>query len=470
MAKPWFKIPPRWKLMPPLALAAAMVLLAAGVVMAFYQDELYRSRTVRETTAQAEILAATVTAALSFNDETAAREYVNALSPNPDIEAAAIYDAAGNHVAGFHRRDANPAPRRAVAARAPAFADNRLLVTVPVMQNGSRLGTVYLRVMTESLERRLTRYGAIMLLATMAALVLAVLGAAHRALTRANTELEERASDLAEANVKLQMEMEEREKAEDALRQSQKMEAIGQLSGGIAHDFNNLLTIIKGNLQLLQRRVQQGSHDVQRYIDPAMEGLARGASLTQRILAFSRRQPLSPQPVNLSQLVGDMGDLLKHSVGETVTLQTYLNAEWWTKCDTNQMENVILNIAINARDAMPAGGWLTVETDDVHIDAPARAGEGVGRGDYVRLIIRDTGTGMSEEVRERAIDPFFTTKPPGQGTGLGLSMTFGYIRQSNGHLTIDSEPGLGTTITILMPRFEHEATSEEPGDGIQRHG
>jgi signal transduction histidine kinase len=466
----FWKIPPRWKLMPPLALTAAMILLAAGVVMAFYQDELYRSRTVRETTAQAEILAATVTAALSFNDQKAALEYVNALSPNPDIEAAAVYDARGSHIAGFYRAGAKPAPPRARPDGAPVFGDNRLVVTVPVIQDSARLGTVYLRVTTESFERRLLRYGAIMLLATMAALVLAVLGAAHRALTRANVELEARASDLAATNVRLQMEMEEREKAEEALRQSQKMEAIGQLSGGIAHDFNNLLTIIKGNLQLLQRRVQQGSHDVQRYIDPAMEGLARGASLTQRILAFSRRQPLSPQPVNLSQLIGDMADLLKHSVGETVMLETHLNSDWWITCDTNQMENVILNLAINARDAMPAGGRLTVETANIHIDAPSRYSEGIGRGDYVRLTIRDTGVGMSEEVRERAIDPFFTTKPPGQGTGLGLSMTFGYIRQSNGHLTIESQLGLGTTITILMPRFEGEVASADAGDGMQRHG
>jgi signal transduction histidine kinase len=293
-----------------------------------------------------------------------------------------------------------------------------------------------------------------------------VLGAAHRARSRANAELEQRARDLAETNVKLQSEMEEREKAEDALRQSQKMEAIGQLSGGIAHDFNNLLTIIKGNLQLLQRRVQQGSHDVQRYIDPAMEGLARGASLTQRILAFSRRQPLSPKPVNLSNLVGGMGDLLKHSVGDTILLETELAADWWVMCDTNQMENVILNLAINARDAMPAGGTLMIETANVHVDTPVRAAEGVGRGDYVRLIIRDTGIGMSEQVRQRAIDPFFTTKPPGQGTGLGLSMTFGYVRQSNGHLMIDSRPGEGTTITILMPRFEGAVDAEVP-DGIQ---
>ena len=210
---------------------------------------------------------------------------------------------------------------------------------------------------------------------------------------------------------------------------------------------------------------------MQRYIEPAMEGLARAASLTQRILAFSRRQPLSPQPVDLSQLVSEMGDLLKHSIGETITLQTRLAADWWIKCDANQMENVILNLAINARDAMPQGGSLSIETANIHIDAPARDADAVGRGDYVRLTIRDTGVGMPEDVRARAIDPFFTTKPPGQGTGLGLSMTFGYVRQSNGHLSIDSAPGKGTTVTILMPRAEGAAAlSAEASDGIQRRG
>ena len=351
----------------------------------------------------------------------------------------------------------------------PVFSDNKLIVVVPVVQNGTGLGTVYLRVVTESFERRVVRYAAIMLLVTMAALVLGVLAAAQRALGRANAELQQRARDLADANVKLQAEMVEREKTEEQLRQSQKMEAIGQLSGGIAHDFNNLLTIIKGNLQLLQRRVQQGSKDVTRYIAPAMEGLARAASLTQRILAFSRRQPLSPQPVKLSQLIAEMGELLKHSVGETVTVDTRLNADWWTQCDANQMENVILNLAINARDAMPEGGRLSIETTDMRADTPDGP-DGVAPGDYVRLAIRDTGSGMPDEVRERAIDPFFTTKPPGQGTGLGLSMTFGYVRQSNGYLTIESEPGKGTTITILMPRLESEAIPTETTNGIQQRG
>jgi signal transduction histidine kinase len=149
-----------------------------------------------------------------------------------------------------------------------------------------------------------------------------------------------------------------------------------------------------------------------------------------------------------------MGELLRHSVGHGVQIETRLRADWWTLCDPNQMENVILNLAINARDAMPEGGTLVIETANMRVDSPSDAVEGLTRGEYVRLSVRDTGMGMSEEVRQKAIDPFFTTKPLGQGTGLGLSMTFGYIRQSNGYLDIDSEEGRGTTVTILMPRHE----------------
>jgi signal transduction histidine kinase len=286
----------------------------------------------------------------------------------------------------------------------------------------------------------------------MAALLVAVLASAHRTLTRANAALEKQAEDLAETNRRLHAEIEEREKAEDALRHSQKMEAIGQLSGGVAHDFNNLLTIIKGNLQLLQRRMIQGRTDVQRYVDSAMEGLNRAAVLTQRLLAFSRRQPLSPQPVNLSRLVANMQELLRHSVGDKVEIACQLDAEWWTLCDPNQMENVILNLAINARDAMSGGGKVFIQTSDIQLENAATAYEDIMKGDYVRLSVRDTGSGMPEEVLNKAIDPFFTTKPLGQGTGLGLSVSFGYIRQSNGYLNIESEVGKGTTITILMPR------------------
>jgi signal transduction histidine kinase len=443
----------RRKVTPFAALAVAAILLLAGVSVAIYEDNLYRSQQIDQAAVQAHILAASVSAALVFNDDRAAQEYVNALEANPALEAAAVYGTRGALVASYVRRGASPVPK-AVRPGPPHFAGNTVEIAVPVTQGLSVVGTVYLRAITESSQRRIARYGGILLLATMAALVLAVFAGSQQELARANRQLQSRATDLADANQRLYAEMEERAKAEEALRQSQKMEAVGQLSGGIAHDFNNLLTIMRGNLQLLEKRLAQGRTDIQRYLDGANEGFRRAAYLTQRILAFSRRQPLSPLPVDLSSLVSGMMELLHHSVGERVEIDTKLNASWWTLCDANQMENVIINLAINARDAMPGGGRLTVETDDVRVDVPLADVEGMSGGEYVRLSVSDTGEGMTEEVRQKAIDPFFTTKPQGQGTGLGLSMTFGYIRQSNGFMKIDSELGKGTTLTIFMPRFE----------------
>jgi signal transduction histidine kinase len=252
--------------------------------------------------------------------------------------------------------------------------------------------------------------------------------------------------------------MEERRKTEEALRQSHKMEAIGQLSGGIAHDFNNLIMIVKGNLRLLKRKLGADAEQAGTYIASADEALDRAAHLTQRILAFSRRQPLTPQRVNLSTLAQGLSELIRHSVGEKVEITLRLTASWFTLCDINQMENVLLNLAINARDAMPDGGRLVVETRDVTLTrAPADVEGEFVPGDYVALAVIDTGSGMPEEVRRRAVDPFFTTKPQGKGTGLGLSMTFGFVRQSGGYLVIDSAPGKGTAITVLMPRDQEAA-------------
>ncbi len=439
-----------WKLFPVIALFTAAALLLAGVLMAIYGERSYKAQKIQDIGVQAQILASSVTAALMFNDTLTAQEYVTALGANPEILAAAVYDSDRILFASF-ARTANVTVPKTVELHDPFFIDNRLVVIVPVVQGGLPVGMVYLQTVTEPVSQRLLRFGGIALLITMAALMAAVFGVAHAALTRANAELQRQAGDLAEANRNLQSQMVEREKAEDALRQSQKMEAIGQLSGGIAHDFNNLLTIVKGNLQLMQKRLLVGRTDVARYVDLAMEGVNRAASLTQRILAFSRRQPLSPRPVDLSSLIAEMGVLLRHSVGPLISLETRLGSDWWALCDANQMENVVLNLAINARDAMPGGGKLVVEVANLHAATPPFSG--VPPGDYVRLSVTDTGVGMSPEVLGKAIDPFFTTKPQGQGTGLGLSMIFGYIKQSHGHLHLASKVGVGTTATILLPRY-----------------
>lgn len=241
---------------------------------------------------------------------------------------------------------------------------------------------------------------------------------------------------------------------EEALLQSQKMEAVGQLTGGIAHDFNNLLTGIVGSLDLLQTRLDQGRTDnVARYIDAAMTSANRAAALTHRLLAFARRQPLVPKSVDANRLVVSLEDLLRRTIGETIDLEIVASNDLWgTLCDPNQLESALLNLAINARDAMPDGGRLAIATANVRFDSVTADTPALSPGDYVSISVTDTGVGMSAEVAARAFDPFFTTKPIGQGTGLGLSMIYGFARQSNGHVTIDSKLGRGTSVKLYLPR------------------
>ena len=249
---------------------------------------------------------------------------------------------------------------------------------------------------------------------------------------------------------------------EEALRQSHKMEAVGQLTGGIAHDFNNLLTGIVGSLDLLQTRLDQGrTENVARYINAAMTSANRAAALTHRLLAFARRQPLIPKPVDANQLIVSLEDLLRRTIGEAIDLEIAAASELWcTLCDPNQLETALLNLAINARDAMPEGGRLTIKTSNARIAGIDAAGRALLPGDYIRIDVTDTGSGMSPEVAARAFDPFFTTKPIGQGTGLGLSMIYGFARQSNGHVSIDSKPGAGTSVRLYLPRHHGEAADE----------
>jgi PAS domain S-box-containing protein len=259
----------------------------------------------------------------------------------------------------------------------------------------------------------------------------------------------------------------EQRAAEDALRQSHKMEAVGQLTGGIAHDFNNLLQGITGSLDLLQKRIAQGRvGELDRFIAGAMDAANRAAALTHRLLAFSRRQPLDPRPVRANPLIASMEDLLRRTMGEQIELELMLdNGLWLTLCDSNQLENAVLNLAINARDAMPEGGRLTIETVNSH-DTYADRKHGVPPGPYVCISVTDTGMGMCRETMDKAFEPFFTTKPIGQGTGLGLSMIYGFVRQSEGYTKIYSEPGKGTTVKLLLPRYK--GTMEKEADAVTR--
>ncbi len=267
---------------------------------------------------------------------------------------------------------------------------------------------------------------------------------------------------LEERNAALAAEMANRERAEGQLRQAQKMEALGQLTGGVAHDFNNMLSIIVGNLDMLSRKLGAGEPRLQDLAGRALEGANRAAALTHRLLAFSRLQPLAPKSTDINKCVTDVSEILRRSLGETVLIETVLGGGVWRALvDVPQLESAIVNLAVNARDAMPGGGKLTLETANAALDqAYADEHHEVVPGQYVLIAVTDTGTGMPPEVAQKAFDPFFTTKDVGQGTGLGLSQVHGFVKQSGGHIKIYSEPGTGTTVKLYLPR-DHSGGAPE---------
>ncbi|MGB9649889.1 MAG: ATP-binding protein [Stellaceae bacterium] len=278
---------------------------------------------------------------------------------------------------------------------------------------------------------------------------------AEQSLRRVNENLDERVAE----------EIERRRQAESELRQAQKIEAIGQLTGGVAHDMNNLLLVIQGSLEWLERQALPGDSGTARAMQMAQRGVSRASALTSQLLAFARRQPLDPRPVEPNRLVAAMSDLLRRTLGESIAIETVLAGGLWrTFADPNQVENAILNLAVNARDAMPQGGKLTIETANSYLDdGYAAAHHEVVAGQYVMIAISDTGIGMSKEAVEKAFEPFFTTKEPGRGTGLGLSQVYGFAKQSGGHVKIYSEPGQGTTVKMYLPRHTgDEAPAAEP--------
>jgi signal transduction histidine kinase len=273
------------------------------------------------------------------------------------------------------------------------------------------------------------------------------------ALREANEELQRQVLLRDSAVAALRRETVERKRAEEMLHHAQKLEAIGQLTGGIAHDFNNLLTVVVANLELLDSRLDAES-GLKKYVERAMKGATRGAELTQQLLAFARRQPLRPTSLNVPERMSGLSEMMRATLGQTVHVEFAVPSLLWpVEADPTQLDSAVLNLAINARDAMPQGGLLTVHARNVTLDAQAQARLGdVEVGDYVAIAVTDTGTGMTPEVRRAAFDPFFTTKPIGQGSGLGLSQVYGFIKQSRGHVTLDSEPGVGTTVTLYLRR------------------
>jgi signal transduction histidine kinase/ActR/RegA family two-component response regulator len=413
---------------PVAAIGIAVALLIVSLGLGLYNEHTGEIANTRQAQVQAEILAGSVAAPLAFDDRSATQEYVNALQANPAIEAAGAYNDRGELAASFHSMGAPPPAHNIVG---PATVDHgQLTVTAPVMQGTTALGSVYLRLSTETLLRRSMRYLGIGVIVIMASLLVAVLGSSNASLT--------------EAHHRLQQEIGEREKAEEALRQAQKMEAMGQLTGGVAHDFNNLLMAASSGLDLMDRTSDPLRRD--RLKQGIRQAIDRGAALTQQLLAFARRAPVRPEVINLGASLRSMRNLLDRSLREDITVDLQPATDLWpVEVDPSQLEVAVLNTAINARDAMPSGGKIVIAAQNL----PA----GPGRAqDLVRISVSDTGVGIPPELISRVFEPFFTTKGVGQGTGLGLSQVYGFARSSGGDVLFESEVGKGTTVSIDIPR------------------
>jgi signal transduction histidine kinase/CheY-like chemotaxis protein len=435
----------RW---PPLSQLAAGLLaplmLLLGVLVVTQADRVYRVEQTQRAGIRAQVIAASVTAAVDFGDMAAAREAIAPFKVDPATRAIAIYDSGGKLLTGYALRGMPLSQSLPGTGALTNMAEGRALVTT----GGKQIGTAYVVSEIEPFARRLTRYALITLLAVMAALIVLILGLSQAALRRANAELQK-------ANGELIEQMAQREKAENELRQVQKMESIGQLTGGIAHDFNNMLAVVIGNLDIAERRFAKNPDRARQAIAHALEGANRAASLTKRLLAFARRSPLQPQPIDANQLVANMSELLRRTLGEGIALETVLAGGLWRTCaDPGQLENAVLNLCVNARDAMDGRGRLTIETLNAHLDDNyAGQHQGVAAGQYCAIVISDDGPGMPSEVMDRAFEPFFTTKGVGKGTGLGLAQVYGFVRQSGGHVKIYSEVAQGTAVKIYLPRY-----------------
>jgi signal transduction histidine kinase/CheY-like chemotaxis protein len=447
--RPLTRLVDRWPNVPLAAGLIAVLLVLAGLAVIFQNEAGYREQKLREAQVQADILAASVTAALDFGDAATAKEAVEALRVNPQVNAAAVYAADGSLFAAFERVPGH-APTRAAAT--PSGHPNPVEARTPVLRGGERIGTVYVGTVREPISRRVARYSIIGLLVLLAALVVAILGMSHTALRRANRELEARAQALSGAYAELHVQMEERARAEEQLRQAQKLQALGQLTGGIAHDFNNLLTVIQGSADMLRRPGITEEKRI-RFADAIVQTSARAAALTGQLLAFARRQPLKPEVIDVNAKIADMIDLLDRTLGERVQVLTDL-AEGLcpVEADPAQLEAAILNVAVNARDAMASGGALTIRTcEGDRLEDGRRS---------IQICVGDTGSGIEPDVLARVFEPFFTTKSLGKGTGLGLSQVYGFAAQSGGEVRIESLIGEGTEVTIVLPCSELEAAPE----------
>jgi signal transduction histidine kinase/CheY-like chemotaxis protein len=424
---------------PALALLAALLLVLAGVTGAWMSERDFREQKVEQARAHAQVLAASVGAALAFEDESEARQAIDALTANPDISAVGVYTETGALFAS-RSNDGRRPPASLDGMAARGYGGGHARVIAPVTQNQSNFGAVYVELSAGAGAERWMRYIGVALLLVMAGIMVALVAAAQRALSAANEELTRRADALAQSNAQLTSEVTERQKAQSALAQAQKMEAIGQLTGGVAHDFNNLLMVVSSGLRLLETRDDPEKRAS--IVASMRQAVDRGAGLTKQLLAFSRRQKLTPEVVVIEDRIEGLSALLERSLREDIALKLdFDGTPHAAKIDPGQFELAILNLAVNARDAMPSGGVISIQVrQNRELD-----------GDWIAVSVTDTGVGMSRGVQARAFDPFYTTKEVGKGTGLGLSQVYGFALQSGGRCEIDSTEGRGAIVTLLLP-------------------
>jgi signal transduction histidine kinase len=409
----------------------ALVLFLAAAGLAIREEFAHRAEALQQADAQTDVLSGSVSAALAFDDEAAMRQDLGALMRNPQVAAAGVYGPDGRQLALLSRPGADAAPAHVTVAGVRRV-HGRDVVVEAAAEQGERLGYIYLQTAPEDLPEFIGRHTGLVILTALALLLLTVM-------TRA-------AARLARANLRLNEEIAARAAAEDALRQSQKLEALGQLTGGIAHDFNNLLQAMHGAFELIQSRASDET-TVRRWAKNGLEAADRGASLTRQLLAFSRQQKLETKPLIVADALARLDGLLARTLGPKVELALEFDRDRVTVIsDATQLELAVMNLAVNARDAMPDGGRLTIRTRIVRLTDDAV----LPPGRYVELQVIDTGEGMPAQVMRRAFDPFFTTKAVGKGTGLGLAQVYGVARQAGGDARIASTRGGGTTVSLLL--------------------
>ncbi|MDO1558605.1 ATP-binding protein [Brevundimonas sp. 2R-24] len=434
--------------LPILAVGSLALLLAVAAVVFLLNEQAVRRDLAREAGAQADLLASAVSGALAFDDQTAAQDYVDAVQVNPNVLAAAIYDQNNRLVASYARGGETIPPVATPRDHTTQFLDGRLYVVRPVTQGGQRLGTARLRLVGKPLAQQRTQGVGLFLVVALSALLMTVLAVGQAALKRANRQLAARAEELAGANAQLHEQMAERERAEEALRQSQKLEAVGRLTGGVAHDFNNLLMVVSSAADMLQRSDDPKRREA--LIAGMRQAVERGSGLTRQLLAFSRRKPLKSAVVDVGEQVERMRILLERSLREDIRVSIDVQRPLRpVELDVGELELALLNLAVNARDAMPDGGELTITV----FSEPTN-------DERICIRVADTGVGMSPAVQSRVFEPFFTTKEVGRGTGLGLSQVYGFARSSGGDVTVQSEEGRGAVFTLCLPTTDKALAAE----------